>query len=149
MNKKSTKTVKVIETKKNDTHIKKGKPLDKKKSSNEHELEPEPEPEPELENEMDIMESLLGSSQFNIPLKKKETIKFPKSKDIAIDMETDSPEQVIEKLVLGLNKLRQEFNEYRHYVEGTYCTSAEHNRTSTYNENKIVELAQRIDELTE
>ena len=65
-----------------------------------------------------IMESLISSLQFENPAKRKETNKQPKSKDIQIIWETDSQDDIIKKLVLGLQKLRNEFEEYNNTRQG-------------------------------
>lgn len=75
----------------------------------------------------DAFESLLNMSQFNLP--KKQSPVVPKEKDIVIDMDHDSQEEIIRKLVLTVQKLKTELNEYKNYVDGTYCTISVFNRS--------------------
>lgn len=97
----------------------------------------------------DAMQSLLNMSQFEVPAKKKSIQKPPKSKEIQIDMENDSQEDIIKKLVLTVRSLKSELDEYKIYVDGTFCTSAVHNRNTDDLDKRVTELRTQVDDLTQ
>ena len=98
-------------------------------------------------DDSDIMQSLLNVSAFDTPAKKKITPKQPKSKEIEIDMENDSQEEIIRKLVLTVKKLQAEMIEYKEYVEGSYCTCVEFNRYFIDNDKAVAEISSRLEEI--
>jgi effector-binding domain-containing protein len=93
------------------------------------------------------MQSLMTTSLFDEPPKKKIEIKYPKSKDLEIDLDNDSQEDIIRKIVLNIRALRTEINEYKQYSEGTYCTQVVHDRSFDNLEKKIDELITTVEEL--
>lgn len=95
-----------------------------------------------ITSNQDVMESLLGMDQFDTSVKQNKT---DTPVDIGIDIETETPEEIIKKLVTIIKKLKGELNEFKIYAEGTYCTSAEFNRITNVTDNRIDELAQRVD----
>jgi hypothetical protein len=101
----------------------------------------------EPKGEIDIMQSLLSSSQFEEPVKKKTIVKQPKTKDIEIDLEKDSQEEIIKKLVLSYQKLKTEFEEYKQYVEGTYCTISVHDRQTLEFDKSLDLLKNRLEDV--
>lgn len=91
------------------------------------------------------LDSLLSTNHFKKPLKKTET-KIKKS-DIEIDLDNDSQEEVIRKLVLTVKSLKSEIDELKIYVDGTFCTSAVHNRSVEELETKINVLSESVDNI--
>lgn len=96
---------------------------------------------------IDPLESLMTMRHFSKPLKKK-PIKLPRANEILIDLEKDSYEEIIRKLVLNNQLLRTELNELRVYVDGTFCTSAVHNRFSEETEKTISGIVETINNLS-
>lgn len=94
----------------------------------------------------DIMQSLLSTSMFDEPPKKKVDVMGPSSKDLEID-ENDSSDEIFRKLVLNIKALRTELNEYKHYTEGTFCTQVVHNRNFDTLEKKIEDLTSTVEDL--
>ena len=72
--------------------------------------------------------------------------KLKKTKNIEIDLESDSKDQIIEKLVLLVEVLKEEIKDLKVYSEGTYCTSTEHYRFKDIVEKELLELSNRIDD---
>ena len=101
----------------------------------------------ESDHETDGMQSLMNMSQFPDPIKKKIVQKPIKSKEIQIDLNNDSQEEIIKKLVLTVQGLKNELDEYKIYVDGTFCTSAVHNRTTDDLDKRLTDLRSQVDEL--
>jgi hypothetical protein len=99
------------------------------------------------DHETDGMQSLMNMSQFPDPIKKKIVQKPIKSKEIQIDLNNDSQEEIIRKLVLTVQGLKNELDEYKIYVDGTFCTSAVHNRTTDDLDKRLTDLRSRVDDL--
>lgn len=98
-------------------------------------------------DDSDPMNTLLNMNQFDTPVKKKMQPKLPKSKELCIDLENDSQEEIIRKLVLNVQSLRSELNEYKIYADGTFCTSTVHNRATDDLDKRVTELRTQIDEM--
>lgn len=101
----------------------------------------------EESNKNNPMESLLSMSQFDTPAKKVVN-KCPKAKDIQIDMDKDSHEEIIRKLILTVNNLKTELNEYKIYADGTFCTNSVHNRNTEDIDKRITDLTSRVEDLS-
>jgi len=95
----------------------------------------------------DVMQSLMDSSHFDTPTKRGIIQKPPKLADIQIDIEKDSKDEIIRKLVESVKYLRMELNEYKNYVDGTFCTSTINNRFSDDVDKRFEELTLRVEEL--
>lgn len=93
----------------------------------------------------DAVQTLMSLSLFDTPQKKKIPIKGPSRKDLEIDLENDSQESIINKLILNIKSLREELEEYKQYVEGTYCTQAVHDRNYDVLEKKVDDLSYVIE----
>ena len=99
-------------------------------------------------NTESALQKLLTTVAFDKPLKKTQTIKVPKLKDIEIDYDNDTHIDMIKKLVLYIKRLETEFNEYKQHAEGTFITTNEMNRYNNDNDKKFDEITSNIDELT-
>jgi hypothetical protein len=84
------------------------------------------------------LDDLINMSQFDIP--KQKTVSKVKEKDIVINMDCDSQEEIIRKLVLTVQKLKAELDEYKLYAEGTFCTSSVFNRVTDELTDRITTL---------
>lgn len=91
------------------------------------------------------LDSLLSTNHFKKSLKKAET--KIKKQDIEIDLDNDSQEEVIRKLVLTVKSLKSEIDELKIYVDGTFCTNAVHNRSVEELETKINILSESVDNI--
>jgi hypothetical protein len=91
---------------------------------------------------------LLTTTAFDKPLKKTQTNKVPKLKDIEIDYDNDTHIDMIKKLVLHIKRLETELNEYKQHAEGTFVTTNEINRYNNDNDKKFDDITTNIDELT-
>lgn len=89
----------------------------------------------------DFCDDLLASSK---PINKKKDVKV-KRLDIEIN-EDDNKDEIIRKLVLNINALWSEFNEYKQYVEGTYCTIGVHNRCNDTIEKRLDDIQSSLDD---
>jgi hypothetical protein len=97
-------------------------------------------------NDLDVMESLLGlGGQFNEPMPQQTKVRRNPINDIGINVDTEKPEDVIRKLVEMVRKMNNEIQELKLHAEGTYCTSAEFNRSYDTMDKRIDELTQRFD----
>jgi hypothetical protein len=94
----------------------------------------------------DIMDALMTTSIFDAPPKQKITEKGPLKKEIEIDIEKDSQEDIIRKLVLNIRNLRAELDDHKIYSDGTFCTQSVHNRSIDTLEKKIEDLTSIVDE---
>ena len=101
----------------------------------------------ESKHVVNAMESLINMSQFEGPVKKKIIQKPLKTKEIKIDMENDTQEEIIKKLVLSVHILKEELNEYKNYIDGTFCTLVVHNRSSDELDKRLIELQTQVDVL--
>ena len=63
------------------------------------------------------------------------------------NLNNDSQEEIIKKLVLTVQGLKNELDEYKIYVDGTFCTSAVHNRTTDDLDKRLTDLRSQVDEL--
>jgi hypothetical protein len=90
--------------------------------------------------EEDGMQSLMSMTAFDKPVRKKDSVKLPRRAEFAVDFEKDSQEEINKKLVLAIEALRNELEEYRIYGEGTYCTQAVHNRFADETDKRLSEL---------
>jgi hypothetical protein len=88
------------------------------------------------ESNVEPIQKLLSMSQFNTKATKKKIV----AKDLQIT-ENDSKDEIIRKLILSNQYLREELNEFKIYVDGTFCTSAVHNRFAD-------EVEKRFDDMT-
>lgn len=103
------------------------------------------------ESEGEIVDKLTKLNLFDQPMKRKVTPKLPKMKDVQIDMENDTQEEIIKKLVDLLQITRHEFADYRTHVEGTYCTSTELNRLHDNVEKidgRVYDLEKQVEDIT-
>jgi len=103
---------------------------------------------------LELMDDLLKNSRFesnvpklntNIKTKPKDEPK-PKMKDIEINEETDSKDEIIKKLIMTVKLLRSELEEYKQYVDGTYCSLAQHNRLSDSVDKKLGDITERLED---
>lgn len=99
------------------------------------------------EESSDSMQNLLNMSQFESALKKKIVQKPIKSKDIQIDLENDSQDEIIKKLVLTVQSLKEELSEYKIYADGTFCTSSVHNRVTDDLDKRVTDLRTQIEDM--
>lgn len=105
--------------------------------------------------EFDGIDSLLSSSVFDDDKTTKKTDVrtlsntkvLPKKSEVVIDMENDTSEEKIEKLITLVQILQKELNDFQTYAEGTYCTYAVHNNFSTEIENKIDKIVSDIEDM--
>lgn len=88
---------------------------------------------------IDSMEKLLNNSQFTVLPKSKHESKH-ESKTKEININNDSQEEIIKKLIITIDNLKNELKEYKNYVEGTYCTISVFNR-------EIDNIDKRIDDI--
>jgi len=102
---------------------------------------------PQTKDSNDAMQSLMTVSLFDEPVKKKVVVKGPTRKELEIDFINDAHNDIIRKLVLNINTLREELNEYKHYVEGTYCTQVVHDRSIDTVEKRLDELTTTVEEI--
>ncbi|VBB18814.1 hypothetical protein YASMINEVIRUS_1346 [Yasminevirus sp. GU-2018] len=100
------------------------------------------------DSSMDQLQSLMSMSHFEKPAKKKVDPKPVKAKELEIDLEKDSQDEIIRKLVLNNQALRTELNDLRIYIDGTFCTSTVHNRFSEEVEKKLGELTETVESMT-
>ena len=99
-------------------------------------------------NSDDVMQNLMSTSLFDEPPKKKVEIKEPKRKDLEIDIDNDSQEDIIRKLVLNIKALEARLDAYEHYADGTFCTQAVHNRNFDSLEKKVDDLVTAVEDLS-
>lgn len=102
----------------------------------------------DIDSGVNQLDSLMGASLFDEPLKKKASIKRPTAKELEIDFEKDSQDEIIRKLVLNNQVLRADLNDLRFYADGTFCTLAVHNRTCEEFETKIADLSDTIEDMS-
>ena len=95
----------------------------------------------------DPIHTLMTLSVFEKPPQKKQPNKPIKSKELEIDYENDSQEDIIRKLVLTIQNLQKELESYKEYVEGTFCTNAVYNRQYDEIEKKVNNLSSELDEI--
>jgi len=144
-----SKTETVSKNLSNDTSNKK-KVITRKNIKNENESTPKMK-------KIDGIDSLLSSSIFDDDKdknKKKTDIRtlsntkvLPKKSEIVIDMEHDTADEKIEKLITLVQILQKELNDFQTYSEGTYCTYAVHNNFTSEIEDKVSRLVSDIDEI--
>jgi len=101
---------------------------------------------PQIQN-ADQMHALMSMSVFERPAKKKQPTKPIKSKELMIDYENDSQEDIIKKLILTIQNLQTEFEAYKEYVEGTFCTNSVHNRQIDELDKKINDISTELEEI--
>jgi len=99
------------------------------------------------DNSNDPLDSLMSMVHFDEPVRKKNVERPLKTKDLEIDLEKDSQEDIIKKLVENNKALREELKEFKMYVEGTFCTFAIHHRVSNDIEKKLEELTNAVENL--
>lgn len=94
----------------------------------------------------DKMHALMTMSIFENSTKKKQPTKPTKSKKLIIDNDNDSQEEIIQKLVMTIQNMQIEFENYKEYVEGTFCTNTVQNRQNDTLEKKINDLSIELEE---
>lgn len=104
--------------------------------------------EEEEEDQQSALESMLNSNTFDEPIVPKSAPKFPKSSELKIDLENDSQEEIIKKLIVTVKKLQDELNSYKVYADGTFCTSIEFNRNSGSVDNKLTDIENKMADLS-
>lgn len=62
-------------------------------------------------------------------------------------VDSDDKDQIIKKLIIITEQLKEEIKELRFHIEGTYCTSVEFNRYRDTIEKEILDAEIRIDNL--
>jgi len=124
----------------------KAKPKPTPKLTSKLTSEPKSTSKPKNESS-DVMDALMTTSIFDAPSKQKITEKGPLKKDIEIDLEKDSQEDIIRKLVLNIKNLRAELDEHKIYSDGTFCTQSVHNRSIYTLEKKVEDLTTIVDDL--
>ena len=96
-------------------------------------------------NDEEAVQTIMSMSLFDTPPKKKVAVKGPSRKELEIDLDNDSQETIINKLILNIKSLREELDEYKQYVEGTYCTQSIHDRAFDSLEKKVDELTYTVE----
>ena len=119
--------------------------IDKLNNTNKKQPKTKKDKQPEQVDEMDMMQNALSKISFDTPVKKKTLLKPIKAKEIEINLENDSQEDIIRKLVLTVKNLKDELNEYKTYVEGTYCTFSVHNRVSDDLDKRVTILETAVE----
>lgn len=69
------------------------------------------------------------------------------NKNVIIDSENDDKDQIIKKLIIITEQLKEEIKELKFHIEGTYCTSIEFNRYRDNIEKEILDVETRVDNL--
>ncbi len=89
------------------------------------------------ENESDDkLASIMNISVFSAPKKKKEA---PLIKNVKIDPNVDTKDEIIAKLIQKVEYLEQELTELRKYGDDTYYTFRDHHKDSAKIDDKIEE----------
>ena len=97
-----------------------------------------------IDTKTDSLQNLLNMHQFDSPVKKKPVLK---TKENQIDVENDSHDEIIKKLIKTIHRLENELNEYKIYAEGTYCTTTVHNRAIDDLDTRVTDIRTQIDEM--
>ena len=98
-----------------------------------------------IKNDIAIMDSIINSNQFDEPFKRKVVSSVVKNKYVNIDLDHDNQNDIIKKLNTNIDVLRREFNEYKTYVDETYCTNTVCNRQNIDIDNKLNDIMNKIE----
>jgi len=102
-------------------------------------------------NDIAIMDSIINSKQFDEPAKRKIASSIAKNKYVDIDLDNDNQNDnqndIIKKLNANIDVLRRELNEYKTYVDETYCTNNVFNRQNIDIDNKLNDIMNKIEPL--
>jgi hypothetical protein len=105
-------------------------------------IKKDPDNKNDTSSTLNVMDCLLSRREFNI---EKKNNNEKKERYVEINVDTDSKDKIIEKLVTNFKILKTEFDEYKTYVEGTYCTYAEFNRNYNEIEHQVNDLISKIE----
>lgn len=98
-----------------------------------------------ISNNIDVMESLINGKQFDEPRKRGMTEPISKDKFINIDIDNEEQHDIIKMLVMNINTLRRELNEFKTYVDETYCSNNVYNRQHIDIDNKLTDIMNKLD----
>jgi hypothetical protein len=95
-------------------------------------------------SDIDKLSSIMSVSPFGTSSQPKKKEAVSTIRNVKIDLETDSQEEIIKKLVQKIEYLEQELNEFKKYADDTYYTYKDNFRNSDTLDKKIEEKIKDI-----